>query len=99
MSNIAGAPLLTDAEASLSKERLTELNEQYTARFAAEIVDKDAANMAKKDSKGRKSSSVGGGWLASLRSDTLSTRANETQKSWWMKTAGSCSVDGLTTSR
>ena len=61
MSNIAGTPLVTDAEASLYKERVTELNEYYRARIAAEKADKDATKKAKKDSKGRKSSGVGGG--------------------------------------
>jgi len=64
MSNPAGAPLVTDANASLSKERIAELNEQYRARIAAEKAEKEAVKKAKKgkdDKKNRKASSTGGG--------------------------------------
>jgi hypothetical protein len=64
MSNLAGAPLVTDANTGMSKERMAELNEQYRARIAAEKAEKEAAKKAKKgkdDKKNRKASSTSGG--------------------------------------
>jgi hypothetical protein len=64
MSNVAGAPIVTDANAGMSKERMAELNEQYRARIAAGKAEKEAAKKAKKgkdDKKNRKASSTGGG--------------------------------------
>jgi len=61
MSNIAGAPLVTESDASLSKQRINELNEQYKARMTAFLAAKEAMKKAKRDSKSRKSSSAGGG--------------------------------------
>jgi hypothetical protein len=58
--NLAGAPLVTDANASLSKERMAELNAQYKARIATERAEKEAMKKTKKDNKNRKSSSTGG---------------------------------------
>ena len=59
MSNIAGAPLVIDAEASFSKERMAELNAQYKARIATEKAEKEAMKKSKKDDKNRKSSNAG----------------------------------------
>jgi hypothetical protein len=61
MSIIAGAPLVTDSDASLSKQRISELNEQYKARMTAFLAAKEAMKKAKGDSKSRKSSGAGGG--------------------------------------
>jgi hypothetical protein len=61
MSNIGGAPFVTDTNASLSKERVAELNTQYKARIAAEKADKEAVKKTKKDNKDRKTSSTGVG--------------------------------------
>ena len=60
MSIIAGAPLVTDSDASLSKQRISELNE-YKARMTAFLAAKEAMKKAKRDSNSRKSSSAGGG--------------------------------------
>lgn len=60
MSNIAGAPLVTDAGTNLSAERIAELNAHYKARVAAERAEKEALKKSKKGAEDRKSSSAGG---------------------------------------
>ena len=63
MSNVSGAPLVTETNAGLSKQRVAELNAQYKARIAAEKADKEAMKKSKKgekDDKNGKSSSAGG---------------------------------------